>query len=192
MLRTPFGGHTSTTPPTTRFYLQCDRSDTVEEWPDERIWHDLRSRMAIGASELAWVLREGPIFDKSILQMRSFVSEPMQYGRLFLIGDAAHVITPIGAKGMNLALNDARVLAEALLDWSAAGDEGPLTRFSATCLRRIWECQAFSHWFTHLIHRPVAGVPDAAFRARLGTARLESLLACEAELTVFAHAYVGT
>jgi p-hydroxybenzoate 3-monooxygenase len=192
MLRTPYGETASTAPPITRFYLQCDRVDDVAAWPDERIWGDLQTRLAIGAADPAWQLHTGPIVEKSILRMRSFVSEPMQDGRLFLIGDAAHVITPIGAKGMNLALHDAGVLARALQAWSVAGDEQPLAQFSTVCLRRIWECQAFSHWFTHLIHRPVAGAPDAAFRARLGTTRLTSLLEDEAALAVFARAYVGT
>jgi p-hydroxybenzoate 3-monooxygenase len=198
MLRSPFtpdppptgAAATGTTPPTTRFYLQCGRPDSIEQWSDARIWEQLHARLA-NTGDTGWVLHDGPIIDKSILQMRSVVAEPMRFGQLFLIGDAAHIITPIGAKGMNLALNDARVLAQALLDWTVQDDDTGLARFSDDCLARVWQCQAFSNSFTHLIHHPPPDAPDAEFRGRLGRTRLAALLRSDAELTAFARSYVG-
>lgn len=190
MLRTPYGPtHAGAAPPSTRFYLQCARGEHISSWPDTRIWDELQTRL--GSVEPTWALRDGPITDKTVLPMRSFVAEPMRYDRLFLIGDVAHTITPVGAKGMNLALNDARVLYEALLHWTSRGDESALTRFSATCLHRVWQSQAFSNWLTHLIHQPRPDAPDSAFHARLRRTRLDTLLSSETELGQFARAYVG-
>lgn len=185
-----FAGHMLRSATITRFYLQCGRDDTTEQWPDDRVWAELRARLT-PAHDPTWHLNEGDILEKEVLRMRSHVNEPMQFGRLFLIGDAAHIVTPVGAKGMNLALNDARVLAEALLHWAVDGDERLLALFSSECLRRVWQCQAFSHHLTQLLHRPDPTLPDAAFRTRLQAARLQELLGSDPELTAFARAYVG-
>lgn len=187
MLRTPppdGPGARPTGDPATRFYLQAPRGDDLALWPDERVWAELDQRLAVPADP-QWRLRTGPIIDKTLLEMRSVVTDPMQYGRLFLLGDAAHVITPVGAKGMNLAIHDAEVLAAALGAWDA-GEEAGLVDYSRRCLARIWRCQAFSHALTRLLHR--SGDP---FQDRLHDAALEHLLGSEAELTAFAQAYVG-
>ena len=185
-----FAGHMLRSPRVTRFYLQCPRTDTIEAWPDERIWEELRLRLASPAVP-DWQLREGPVIAKSVLPMRSVVTEPMQHGRLYLLGDAAHIVTPVGAKGANLALGDAEVLAEALCAWAANGDESLLQSYSARCLTRVWRAQAFSHHLTHLIHQPDPTLPGAEFQGRLTRAALETMLGSPADLRSFADAYVG-
>lgn len=185
-----FAGHMLRSPDITRFYLQCPRTDLIDAWPDERIWDELRVRLAV-SRDSGWRLSEGPITERSILAMRSFVTEPMQFGRLFLLGDAAHIITPVGAKGMNLALHDAEVLAAALTSWATSGEETLLKRYSQTCLARVWKFQAFSHYLTQLIHRPDPADSGAQFNSRINEARLTQLFSSESELTTFARAYVG-
>ncbi|MDQ3184174.1 MAG: 4-hydroxybenzoate 3-monooxygenase, partial [Actinomycetota bacterium] len=137
-------------PEVQRLYFQCNPQDDVEEWPDERIWAELSTRLA---THDGWELTGGRIFQKDIVQMRSFICEPMQHGRLFLAGDAAHIVPPTGAKGMNLAVADIRVLAHALTEFYRSGDRGSLDAYSETCLRRVWRAQRFSWWMTSMLHR---------------------------------------
>src|SRR5205085_9841153 len=132
-------------PELSRLYLQCDPSDSIDAWPDERIWEELQTRFA---TYDGWTLNEGPILEKGITPMRSFVVEPMQCGRLFLAGDAAHIVPPTGAKGMNLAFADVRVLSRAIAEFYRTGATGLLDRYSETALRRGWEAPRFPWWTT--------------------------------------------
>ena len=182
-----FAGHMIRTAEVSRFYLQCDPDDDIANWPDERIWAELQTRL----STPGWTLREGPIIEKSISELRSFVVEPMSHGRLFLAGDAAHIVPPTGAKGMNLAIADAKVLAEALIAWYRAGDGRLLDAYSETCLRRVWRVQEFSSWMSWLLHRIHDDLPDAAYRQRLQRSQLEYLFASDRAAAVFAENYVG-
>jgi len=167
-----------------RLYLQCDPHDRIEDWPDARVWEELHARTAADG----WRLREGPIAHKLVFGMRSFVAEPMQHGRLFLAGDAAHVVPPTGAKGLNLAIADARVLALAFERFYRAGDEDPLARYSETCLPRVWNRQRFSWWMTTLLHRAPG---DASFDDRRRLAELEYLVSSRHALAALAENYVG-
>jgi p-hydroxybenzoate 3-monooxygenase len=168
-----------------RLYFQCDPDDDVGNWPDERIWEELHARLA---TEDDWTLAEGKITQKGIVAMRSFVTEPMRYGRLFLAGDAAHIVPPTGAKGMNLAVADVRVLARALSDFYASGRTDLLEAYSETCLRRVWKAQRFSWWMTSMLHR-FAG--DDAFQHRLQLAELDYVTGSRAASTSLAENYVG-
>jgi p-hydroxybenzoate 3-monooxygenase len=183
-----FAGHMLRTAEISRFYLQCDPDDNIANWPDDRIWCELEARLATSDG---WTLREGPILEKSITEMRSFVVEPMQYGRLFLAGDAAHIVPPTGAKGMNLAISDARVLAAALIAYYRSGDESLLDGYSDACLRRVWRVQEFSTWMSWMLHRIPDDVPDAMFRKRLQLAQLRYVCSSPAAMTSFAENYVG-
>src|SRR5262249_50789109 len=138
-----FALHSMRSPTICRLYLQCPPDDPIEDWSDDRIWSELHTRLEMHDG---WTLNEGPILEKGITQMRSFVLEPMQYGRLFLAGDAAHTVPPTGAKGMNLAIADVKVLAEALSAWYDEGRADLLAAYSATCLRRVWRAEHFSWW----------------------------------------------
>ncbi|MEA2331656.1 MAG: p-hydroxybenzoate 3-monooxygenase [Thermoleophilaceae bacterium] len=180
-----FALHSMRSPHVTRLYLQCDPADELESWPDERIWEELQTRFASGD----WRLAEGPIFERGITPMRSFVTEPMQYGRLFLAGDAVHIVPPTGAKGLNLAVADVHVLAQALARWFAAGDDALLRRYSEICLRRVWHTQHFSWWMTSMLHR----MPDDrdGFQAKLQLAQLDYLCSSRAASTSLAENYVG-
>jgi p-hydroxybenzoate 3-monooxygenase len=169
-----------------RLYFQCDPNDDTENWPDERIWEELHARLA--TAEGGWTLTEGKIIQKGIVAMRSFVCEPMHYGRLFLAGDAAHIVPPTGAKGMNLAVADVRVLARALTDFYASGRTDLLEAYSETCLRRVWKAQRFSWWMTSMLHR-FAG--DDAFQHRLQLAELDYVTGSRAASTSLAENYVG-
>src|SRR5690606_32557179 len=135
-----FALHSLRSPELSRLYLQVDPDDDVANWPDDRVWAELHTRFAVEG----WRLREGEIVDKAVTPMRSFVAEPMRYGRLYLAGDAAHIVPPTGAKGLNLAVADVAVLAEALAAWYADGDTDLLDAYSDTCLRRVWRVQQFS------------------------------------------------
>jgi p-hydroxybenzoate 3-monooxygenase len=137
-------------PQVTRLYLQCLPDEDLTQWSDGRIWDELHARLATSDG---WSPAQGPIFQKGVTPMRSFVAEPMQYGRLFLAGDAAHIVPPTGAKGLNLAAADVKVLAQALAAFYAAGREDLLRAYSQTCLRRVWKAQRFSWWMTSLLHR---------------------------------------
>ncbi len=173
------------TPQLTRLYLQCPPGDRIEDWPDDRIWGELKARMALPG----WELEDGPIVDRGITEMRSFVIEPMQYGRLFLAGDAAHIVPPTGAKGMNLAVADARVLAEALIAYFQTGRTDALDAYSASCLPRVWRAQHFSWWWTSLFHR--FDDADADFQSRLQVSQLRYLLRSRSAMTSMAENYVG-
>jgi p-hydroxybenzoate 3-monooxygenase len=167
-----------------RLYFQCDPHDDVANWPDERIWAELQTRLA----EDGWKLHEGPILQKSIIAMRSFVIEPMQHGRLFLAGDAAHILPPTGAKGMNLAIADVRVLAQGLEQFFASGSAALLDRYSEICLRRVWRAQRFSRWMTEATHRFDG---DPGFGAKLQLAELDYVTSSRAAATSLAENYVG-
>jgi p-hydroxybenzoate 3-monooxygenase len=168
-----------------RLYVQCDPEDRLENWPDERIWEELRARLA---TDDGWVLKEGPIFQKGIVAMRSFVVEPMQYGRLFLAGDAAHIVPPTGAKGLNLAVADVRVLARAFAAHYREGRGDLLAQYSTMALRRVWRAEHFSWWMTSMLHR---FHDDTPFHHRLQLAELDYVTSSRAKATTLAENYVG-
>jgi p-hydroxybenzoate 3-monooxygenase len=173
-------------PAVARLYLQCDPADDVADWPDARVWEELQRRAATADGRFR--IPEGPVLQKGITPMRSFVVEPMRHGRLFLAGDAAHIVPPTGAKGMNLAVADVRALALALAAWYGRGEEAGLAVYSARCLRRIWKAQRFSWWMTTMLH--VA--PDATpFDRRRQIAELDYLTGSEAAMRSLAENYVG-
>ncbi len=182
-----FALHSMRSPELTRLYIQCDPDDDIENWPDERIWEELHTRLA---TEDGFALEEGPILEegKGITPMRSFVTEPMQHGRLFLAGDAAHIVPPTGAKGANLAVADVRVLAGALRAWYEKGQTEPLDRYSETCLRRMWQVQRFSWWMTSMLHR---FGEENEFQHRVQLAELEYVTSSRAAATSLAENYVG-
>lgn len=180
-----FALHTMRSPKLTRLYLQCPLTDTVEQWSDDRTWSELRARMNLPG----WKLEDGPILDKSITEMRSFVHEPMQHGRLYLAGDSAHIVPPTGAKGMNLAISDARFLAAALIEFYKAGKSELLSRYTANCLPHVWRAQHFSWWWTTLFHRFYDD--DAAFQDQLQVSQLRYMLSSKPALTSMAENYVG-
>jgi len=136
-------------PELSRYYVQVRHDEDVDEWPDDRIWEELHARTELDG----WRLHEGPILEKGVTGMRSFVAEPMQYGRLYLAGDAAHIVPPTGAKGLNLAVHDVAVLADALVHWYGSGDASRLDGYSEACLRRVWRAEHFSYWMTTMLHR---------------------------------------
>jgi p-hydroxybenzoate 3-monooxygenase len=168
-----------------RLYLQCDVKDRESDWPDERIWTEFRARLA---TLDGWRMSEGPIIQKDVIAMRSFVLEPMQYGRLFLAGDAAHIVPPTGAKGLNLAVADVWVLSRALADRYAGGTTEGLERYSETCLRRVWNAERFSWRMTTLLHR---FADEDAFHRRLQLAELQYTVSSRAASTSLAENYVG-
>ncbi|MEA2216194.1 MAG: p-hydroxybenzoate 3-monooxygenase [Solirubrobacteraceae bacterium] len=181
-----FALHSLRSPELSRLYLQVEPGDDIAEWPSERIWEELHTRFAL--TDGSWTLNEGPIVDKAITPMRSFVVEPMQHERLFLAGDAAHIVPPTGAKGLNLAVHDVKVLAEALADWYRNGSSAGLDAYSDTCLRRVWRVQHFSWWMTSMLHR-AAGA--GAFEQRLQRAQLDYVTRSEAGAKTLAENYVG-
>ncbi len=168
-----------------RLYLQCDPHDGIAAWPDDRIWSELHARLETAEG---WSLTEGPIFQKGIIPMRSFVCDPMQHGRLFLAGDAAHIVPPTGAKGLNLAVADVLVLARGLAAHYASGDGDPLRRYSATALRRVWMAQRFSWHMTAMLHRDETESP---FEQRLHLAELDQLVRSRTAAAALAENYVG-
>jgi p-hydroxybenzoate 3-monooxygenase len=172
-------------PSVQRMYFQCDPHDHIDSWPDARIWEVMRTRLA---THEGWKPREGPIIQKSIVGMRSFVAEPMQHGRLFLAGDAAHIVPPTGAKGMNLAIADVRRLARALTEFYAHDRKVRLADYSAACLRRVWRAQRFSWWMTTMLHR---FDEDSAFDRRRQLAELDYVASSRAAATSLAENYVG-
>jgi p-hydroxybenzoate 3-monooxygenase len=171
-------------PELSRLYIQCDPDENLDEWPDERIWEELQIRLGVEG----WTLEEGPILEKGVTGMRSFVVEPMQHGRLYLAGDAAHIVPPTGAKGLNLALADVRVLAEALIEWYRSGSSQLLDRYSDTCLRRVWRAEHFSWWMTSMLHR-LPG--DDPFDLQLQLSQLRYVATSRAAATGLAENYVG-
>jgi p-hydroxybenzoate 3-monooxygenase len=180
-----FALHSMRSPSIGRLYLQCHPDDRLDAWPDERIWQELHTRLAVGDG---WTLVEGPLLEKGITTMRSFVVEPMQYGHLYLAGDAAHIVPPTGAKGLNLAVADVRVLAEALDTWYRTGDRALLEAYSTTCLRRVWRAEHFSWWMTSMLHRDEA---DDPFMHQLQLAQLRYVCSSPAAATTLAENYVG-
>jgi p-hydroxybenzoate 3-monooxygenase len=178
-----FALHSMRTPELTRLYLQCAPDEDLDAWPDERIWEELQARFALPG----WELGEGPILEKGVTGMRSFVVEPMRYGRLYLAGDAAHIVPPTGAKGLNLAVADVRVLADALAHWYRSGDESILDAYSDKCLRRVWRAEHFSWWMTAMLH--LTG--DDPFEVRLQLSQLDYVCSSAAAATSFAENYVG-
>ncbi|MDE2582145.1 MAG: 4-hydroxybenzoate 3-monooxygenase [Rhodospirillales bacterium] len=171
-------------PELVRLYLQCAPDEDLEAWSDDRIWAELAARSA----REGFALNEGPIVQRGITPMRSFVVAPMQYGRLFLAGDAAHIVPPTGAKGLNLAAADVAVLARALEAFFRHGDTGRLAAYSATCLDRVWKVQRFSWWMTSMLHR---FEQHSRFERRVQLAELEYLAGSTAASTALAENYVG-
>jgi p-hydroxybenzoate 3-monooxygenase len=167
-----------------RYYLQCAVDEKLEAWPDHRFWDELRSRLP---SEVADTVTIGPSIEKSIAPLRSFVVEPVRFGRLFLVGDAAHIVPPTGAKGLNLAAADVGVLARALGEYYRAGTQSLLQAYSDTCLRRTWRAVRFSWWFTSILHR----FCDDPFNRRIQLAELDYLAGSNAALTSLAENYAG-
>jgi p-hydroxybenzoate 3-monooxygenase len=172
-------------PEISRLYIQCDPHEDIGDWSDARIWEELQLRLA---GEGDWHLTEGPVLQKGITPMRSFVVEPMQHGRLFLAGDATHIVPPTGAKGMNLAVADVRVLARALEAYYGSGRTDLLERYSETCLRRIWKAQRFSWWMTSLLH---VFADHSPFDRRRQLAELDYVTSSRAAATTLAENYVG-
>jgi p-hydroxybenzoate 3-monooxygenase len=180
-----FALHSMRSPTLTRLYLQVPPGEQVAEWPDERVWTELRTRLDRATG---FELADGPIVDKAVAALRSFVAEPMRHGRLFLAGDAAHIVPATGAKGLNLAVVDVAVLAGALGRWYADGDASGLESYSDTCVARVWRVQHFSWWMTSMLHRAPDGDP---FTRRLQLSQLRYLTSSTAAATSFAENYVG-
>ncbi|GAA0907625.1 4-hydroxybenzoate 3-monooxygenase [Streptomyces thermoalcalitolerans] len=172
-------------PSVSRLYLQVPADTDAEEWSDERIWDELERRLE---TDDAWTLRRGPVTQKSVTPMRSYVHEPMRHGRLFLAGDAAHIVPPTGAKGLNLAIGDAVTFARALVHRRETGSDALLDAYSATCLRRVWQAERFSHDLTAMLHRDPGATP---FDRRLQLARLDRISSCRAAAADFAEGYTG-
>jgi p-hydroxybenzoate 3-monooxygenase len=173
------------TPTLQRMYFQCDPDEAVEDWSDDRIWHELQTRVA---GPDGFTLKEGPIQEKMVLRFRSAVCEPMRHGLVLLAGDAAHTVPPTGAKGLNLALSDVALLSEVLTEALRAGDLSRLDGYSPQALRRVWRAQQFSYWMTTMLHR----APDqSAFDVRRRQAEIESVASSEAGSRYLAEAYTG-
>ncbi len=179
-----FALHSMRTPQLSRLYLQCKPDEQIEEWPDQRIWDELQRRFALDG----WTLTEGPIIDRGITPMRSVIHEPMQYGRLFFAGDAAHIVPATGAKGLNLAVADVVVLSDALTSWYRTGETRALEAYSRTCLRRVWRVEHFSWWMTSLVHR---FDDDGPFEHQLHLSQLRYVCSSVAAATSLAENYVG-
>jgi p-hydroxybenzoate 3-monooxygenase len=180
-----FALHSMRSPQLSRFYLQVAPDEDIAEWPDERIWTELAARLE---TVPGWSLATGPVVEKGITAMRSFVAEPMQYGRLYLAGDAAHIVPPTGAKGLNLAAFDVTVLTEAFAAWYSSGDTALLDGYSRACLRRVWRAQHFSWWMTTLLH---SFQHYDAYDRRLQESYLDYVCTSEAASTSLAENYVG-
>ncbi len=172
-------------PEVTRLYLQCDPEEDLAHWPDQRIWEELLVRLN---TRDGWAPTQGPVLQKGVTGMRSFVVEPMQYGRLFLAGDAAHIVPPTGAKGLNLAVADVAVLARAIEEFYRSGRRDGLERYSETCLRRVWKVQRFSWWMTAMLHR---FENDNPFDRRRQLAELDYVTSSRAAMSSLAENYVG-
>jgi p-hydroxybenzoate 3-monooxygenase len=168
----------------TRLYLQCAPDEDLKQWSDDRIWDELVTRHA---SKDGWKPNVGPITQKGVTGMRSFVAEPMRYGRMFLAGDAAHIVPPTGAKGLNLAIADVWRLSRAVTDYYRSGCETALDRYSEECLRRVWRAQRFSWWMTSMLHKS----DDNPFDWKRQLAELEYVTNSRAAMTSLAENYVG-
>ena len=180
-----FALHSLRSPEISRLYIQVKPDEDIDKWPNDRIWEELSRRMA---TDDGWTLTAGPVLEKSITPMRSFVVEPMQYGSLFLAGDAAHIVPATGAKGLNLAVHDVRKLAEALIAWYRKGTNELLEQYSAACLSRVWRVQEFSSFMSLMLH---SFSDDDGFRSRLQRAQLEYICSSEAAARSLAENYVG-
>jgi len=179
-----FALHSLRSPEVSRLYIQVAPDEDLAAWPDDRVWDELRARLAVDG----WTLAEGPVLEKSIAVHRSVVVEPMQHGRLFLAGDAAHIVPPTGAKGLNLAVADVRALAQGIAAWYRTGDTAGLDGYTARCLRRVWRVQEFSTSMSTLLHR----LPGAdGFDERLARAELDWICRSEAAARSLAENYVG-
>ena len=172
-------------PGRSRLYLQCRPDIDPAEWPDERIWEELRHRLG---PDDAGMLQDGPVLERLVAPMRSVVTEPMQHGRLFLAGDAAHIVPPTGAKGLNLAASDVYYLSRAIVESCRGGSGAELESYSHTALARVWKAERFSWWMTTLLHRPV---DHDGFEARILLAELEYLLSSPVAMASLAENYVG-
>ena len=180
-----FALYTMRSPEITRLYLQCRDDEDIANWPDSRIWDELHLRLETGDG---WTVAEGPVLQKGITPLRSFIAEPMRHGRLFLAGDAAHIVPPTGAKGLNLAVADVRVLTEALARYYQHGNQELLDAYSAICLDRIWKVQRFSWWMTSMLHRFDEG---GEFDRRIQMAELAYVTSSRAAAQSLAENYVG-
>ena len=180
-----FALHSMRSPAITRNYIQCPPDDVIEDWSNDRIWQELHARLETVPD---WKLVEGKILEKGITPMRSFVCETMRHGRLYLAGDATHIVPPTGAKGMNLAISDIRFLSQALSDWYRCGSEGLLNSYSTNCLRRVWQGERFSWYMTSLLH---TFPDDNRFQHRLQQAELDYLSNSKAASAALAESYVG-
>ena len=168
-----------------RYYVQCSLDDKVEQWSDDAFWAELRARLD---DEAAATLVTGPSIEKSIAPLRSFVAEPMRFGRLFLAGDAAHIVPPTGAKGLNLAAGDVGLLARAFAEHYADKSDAGIDGYSERCLRRVWRAERFSWWFTSLMHK----FPETGdFGQKMQEAELDYLVHSVAASTALAENYVG-
>ena len=168
-----------------RYYIQVGLDEKVEEWSDERFWEELKRRIP---DEVAEKLVTGPSIEKSIAPLRSFVVEPMQYGRLFLVGDAAHIVPPTGAKGLNLAASDVNTLYRLMVKVYQEGRTDLIPNYSETCLKRIWKAERFSWWMTSMLHK---FSDEEDFNTRMQQAELDYVTSSEAGLTTIAENYVG-
>jgi p-hydroxybenzoate 3-monooxygenase len=180
-----FALHSLRSPELSRLYVQCDPEDSLDAWPDDRIWEELHLRLA---RDDGWTLKEGPLVEKAIAPLRSFVATPMQYGRLYLAGDAVHIVPATGAKGLNLAVADVQVLGEALAKYLKGGDDSLLDAYSDACLRRVWRVQHFSWWMTWMLHR---FPDDDGFTRGLRRSQLDYVCSSRAAAATLAENYVG-
>lgn len=176
-----FAAHFPRGPYASRYYLQCPPDDRPDAWSDARVWDALRTRLGDPA------LVSGPITDREIFRLRSLVHDPMQYGRLFLVGDAAHIVSPMGGKGMNLALYDADLFARAVRDAVHDHDDTALRTYSERCLRRVWSDQEFSHWMTRMLHDAGDATNSGPFHRSLARARLDRLFTSAAAAGAFSN-----
>lgn len=181
-----FALHSMRSPEVTRLYLQVPPDETLDGWSDDRIWTELSERLHV--RDGSWELQDGPIFDKGVTPMRSFVAEPMRHGRLVLAGDAAHIVPPTGAKGMNLAVHDVVILARAAEAALQRGDSAGLDAYSETCLRRVWRAQHFSWWMTSMFHNPPEQDP---FESQLQRSQLHWVTSTRTGGAALAENYVG-
>jgi p-hydroxybenzoate 3-monooxygenase len=180
-----FALHSLRSPELSRLYVQCDPGDSIEQWPDQRIWEELHMRLA---RDDGWTLSEGPVIEKAIAPLRSFVAQPMQYGRLYLAGDSVHIVPATGAKGLNLAVADVQVLGEGLASYLKDGNSALLDAYSDACLRRVWRIQHFSWWMTWMLHR---FPEDDGFMRGLRRSQLDYVCSSRAAAATLAENYVG-
>ncbi|MEU6672072.1 4-hydroxybenzoate 3-monooxygenase [Streptomyces sp. NPDC046727] len=181
-----FAGHMPRSAEMTRYYLQCPPGDDPDDWSDDRVWDELQQRLRAADRP---PLTRGRLLEKRVLDMHNYVVEPMVFGRLFLAGDAAHLVAPIAAKGMNLALNDAFLLGDGLVAYLTKGDPTGLDGYSAACLRRVWDYQEFSEWLSGIYHGTSSGDPH---RAGTTLARLRRVFTSPVASAAFAEQYLGT